>query len=120
MSEQPADSATQRAAGAGDVNKGSQWTASQVHAVVSAGLWAKVAILITWDDWGGWWDHVAPPEVEKWKDGTQFRYGGRVPLPVLSPSAPAGYLSQAPDSHANLVEFFDAHFRLPPLNARPA
>src|SRR5438045_5716147 len=28
-----------------------------------------------WDDWGGWWDHVTPPDVEQWSDGTQFRYG---------------------------------------------
>src|SRR5205814_2299651 len=79
MSEHPADTATQRAAGAGDVTKGSLWTATQVQAVVDAGLWPQVAIFVTWDDWGGWWDHVTPPEVEKWTDGTQFRYGGRVP-----------------------------------------
>ena len=118
MSEHPADTATQRAAGAGDANKGSQWTASQVQAVVSAGLWAKVAILITWDDWGGWWDHVAPPEVERWKDGTQFRYGGRVPCLVLSPYARAGYVSKALHSHVSLVKFCEANFGLPSLNAR--
>src|SRR2546429_4437876 len=113
MSEQPADSATQRAAGAGDVNKGSQWTASQVHAVVSAGLWAKVAILITWDDWGGWWDHVAPPEVEKWKDGTQFRYGGRVPLPEVTPPTRAGPVSKARHSPLRLVNCFAPQFAPP-------
>src|SRR2546427_391482 len=118
MSEHPADTATQRAAGAGDVNKGSQWTASQVRAVVSAGLWAKVAIFITWDDWGGWWDHVAPPEVEKWKDGTQFRFGGRGGCLVLSPYARAGYVSKALHSHVSLVKFCQANFGLPSLNAR--
>ena len=67
-SEHPADTPAQRVAHEGDVSKGSQWTVSQVHAVVAAGLWPQVAIFITWDDWGGWWDHVTPPEVERWKD----------------------------------------------------
>ena len=118
MSEHPADTPTQRAAGAGDVSKGSQWTVSQVQAVVSSGLWPRVAIFITWDDWGGWWDHVTPPEVEKWKDGTQFRYGGRVGCLVLSPFARKSYVSKALHSHVSLVRFCENNFGLPALNAR--
>ena len=120
MSEHPADTATQRAAGAGDVTKGSLWTATQVQAVVDAGLWPQVAIFVTWDDWGGWWDHVTPPEVEKWTDGTQFRYGGRVPCLVLSPYAKKGYVSKALHSHVSLVRFCEQNFGLPSLNARTA
>ncbi|HET7419828.1 MAG TPA: alkaline phosphatase family protein [Candidatus Dormibacteraeota bacterium] len=118
MSEHPADTAAQRAAGAGDVTKGSLWTQSQVQAVVAAGLWPGVAIFITWDDWGGWWDHVTPPEVEKWSDGTQFRYGGRVGCLVLSPYAKKGYVSKALHSHVSLVRFCEDTFGLPSLNAR--
>ena len=118
MSEHPADTAPQRAAGAGDVSKGGQWTVSQVQAVVSAGLWANVAVFITWDDWGGWWDHVTPPNVEKWTDGTQFRYGGRVGCLVLSPYARAGYVSKTRHSHVSLLKFCENNFGLPSLNAR--
>src|SRR5258708_23257729 len=46
MSEHPADTPAQRAAGAGDVNKGSQWTVSQVQAVVSAGRWAPGPVFL--------------------------------------------------------------------------
>src|SRR5439155_395755 len=88
----------------GDVSKGSQWTVSQVQAVVSSGLWPRVAIFITWDDWGGWWDHVTPPEVEKWKDGTQFHYGGRVGCLVLSPFARKSYVSKALHPHDHVFE----------------
>jgi phospholipase C len=117
-SEHPADTATQRAADMGDVSKGSQWTVSQVQTIVSAGLWPRVAIFITWDDWGGWWDHVAPPEVESWTDGTQFRFGGRVGCLVLSPYARKGFVSKAQHSHVSLIRFCENNFGLPSLNAR--
>jgi phospholipase C len=120
LSEHPADTTAERKAGAGNVTKGSDWTASQVQAVVAAGLWPQVAIFITWDDWGGWWDHVTPPEMEKWKDGTQFRFGGRVGCLVLSPYARKGHISKAQHSHVSLVRFCEVNFGLPSLNARTA
>jgi phospholipase C len=118
LSEHPADTAAQRAAGEGDVSRGSQWTVSQVQAVVAAGIWPGVAIFITWDDWGGWWDHVTPPEVEKWTDGTQFRYGGQVGCLVMSPYARKGHVSAVLHSHASLIRFCENSFGLGPLNAR--
>jgi phospholipase C len=120
LSEHPADTAAERAAGAGDVTTGMRWTVDQVHAVVSAGLWPQVAIFITWDDWGGWWDHVTPPAVEGWKDGSQFRYGGRVGCLVVSPYARKGYISTTTHSHVSLVRFCETNFGLPSLNARTA
>jgi phospholipase C len=118
LSEHPADTAAERAAGAGNVAAGSDWTASQAQAIVAAGLWPQVAIFITWDDWGGWWDHVTPREVEKWTDGTQFRFGGRVGCLVVSPYARKGYISKAQHSHISLVRFCEVNFGLPSLNAR--
>lgn len=52
---------------------GEKWTMDQIRSIVKGGLWDTTAIFITWDDWGGWYDHVVPPEIEKWTDGTQFR-----------------------------------------------
>jgi phospholipase C len=118
LSEHPADTAAERAAGAGNVTKGSQWTLAQLKAVVAGGLWPKVAFFITWDDWGGWADHVNPPELEKWTDGTQFRYGGRVPCLVVSPYAKKAYVSKALHSHVSLIRFCENVFGLPSLNAR--
>ncbi len=97
------------------------------------GLWPRVAIFITWDDWGGWADHVEPAKVEVWHhdaahpdrdgnhpawDGTQFRYGSRVGCLVLSPYARKGHVSHALTSHVSLVKFCETTFGLPTLNAR--
>jgi phospholipase C len=118
LSEHPADTAAEKKAGAGDVTKGMQWTVDQVSAALSSSLWPEIAIFVTWDDWGGWWDHVTPPELERWTDGTQFRLGGRVGCLVISPFAKKGYVSHAQHSHVSLVKFCETTFGLPSLNAR--
>jgi phospholipase C len=120
LSEHPADTAAEKTAGAGNVTKGMQWTVDQVNAVMSSALWLQTAIFVTWDDWGGWWDHVTPPELEKWTDGTQFRFGGRVPCLVISPYARKAHVSHAQHSHVSLVKFCERAFSLPSLNARTA
>jgi len=98
-----------------------QWTVDQVNAIVQGGLWSKTAIFITWDDWGGWADHVDPPEVEKWpQDGTQFRYGSRVGCLVLGPYAKSGYVSKVLHSHVSLLKFCVSHFTLKAPNQRIA
>jgi phospholipase C len=118
LSEHPADTTAQKTAGEGNVTNGMQWTVDQVNALVSAALWPLSVVFITWDCWGGWWDHVTPPEVEKWTDGTQFRYGGRVGCLVLSPYARKGYISHALHSNVGLLKFCETNFGLPSLNAR--
>ena len=100
------------------VKAGQTWTAQQVDAIVKGGLWPNVVIFITWDDWGGWFDHVNPPLLEKWTDGTQFRLGTRVGCLVLSPYAKPRYISHAQHSHVSVVKFCETRFGLPPLNAR--
>jgi phospholipase C len=108
------------------VRQGMQWTVDQVNAIAQSPLWASTAIFITWDDWGGWFDHVEPKNVEQWPNdgtryaGTQFRYGSRVGCLVLSPYARQGYISQAMHSHVSLVKFCETTFGLPPLNALDA
>jgi len=96
----------------GNVTHGMQWTVDQVNAVVRGGLWPKTAIFITWDDWGGWFDHVDPKNVEQWTDGTQFRYGSRVGCLVLSPYARSGYVSKVRHSHVSLLKFCVRRFRV--------
>ena len=103
----------------GNVTYGMQWTVDQINAIVQGGLWPKTAIFVTWDDWGGWFDHVDPPEVETWHvDGTQFRYGSRVGCLVLCPYAKAGYISKVLHSHVSILKFCQHIFALPALNSR--
>jgi phospholipase C len=115
-----------------NVTDGMRWTVDQVNAIVAGGLWDKTAIFITWDDWGGWFDHVDPPIVEKWNsahaqrpadahpefNGDPFRYGSRVPCLVLSPYAKAGHISHQLSSHVSSVRFCQKIFNLPALNER--
>lgn len=115
-----------------NVTDGMRWTAEQVQAVVAGGLWSKTVIFITWDDWGGWYDHVQPEVVEKWDsqhaqrpadahpefNGDPFRYGSRVGCLVLSPFSKPGYISQQLNSHVSLVSFCQKTLNLPPLNQR--
>lgn len=117
-----------------NVTPGSQWTANQVAAIVAGGLWARTAIFITWDDWGGWSDHVVPPVKESWQhtmaqrpvdahpefDGQPFRFGSRVPCLVLSPYARSGHISHQENSHVSLVKFCETTFGLAPLTQRDA
>src|SRR5260370_533929 len=100
------------------VKAGQKWSADQLDAIVKGGLWPNTVIFITGDDYGGWYDHVTPPPLEKWTDGTQFRLGSRVGCLVLSPYAKAGYISHAQHSHVSLVKFCETTFGLPPINAR--
>ncbi len=118
-SEHPPDAPDRGHPLVGDVTHGMQWTVDQVNAVVRGGLWPRTVIFITWDDWGGWYDHVAPPRVEAWKpDGTQFRYGSRVGCLVLGPYAKSGTVSRTLRSHVSLLRFCETTFGLAPLNQR--
>ena len=63
-----------------DVSKGQNKIWQVVDAVVKAGHWDDTVFLLTWDDWGGWDDHVVTPNVEHTPDGVQLAYGPRVPL----------------------------------------
>ena len=67
---------------AADVSLGMTAVWQAVDAVVQAGLWDSTVFLQTWDDWGGYDDHVATPNVEHTPDGVQLAYGPRVPLLV--------------------------------------
>jgi phospholipase C len=100
------------------VSLGESWTVQQVNAVMQSNLWNKTAIFITWDDWGGWYDHAVEPVTELWKDGTQFRYGSRVPCLVISPYAKKGYISKKFSSFVSILKFCETIFGLPSLNNR--
>ena len=60
---------------------GPSWVASIVNAVGKSPYWDSTAVVILWDDWGGFYDHVAPPEPRNWQGGPGFR----VPMLIVSP-----------------------------------
>ena len=65
-------------------------------------------------------DQVTPLNIEKWTDGTQFRYGSRVPCLVLSPYTGAGYISKTLHSFVSIVKFCEENFAVLSINQRDA
>jgi phospholipase C len=88
---------------------GPSWVASIVNAVGNSQYWSNTAIFITWDDWGGWYDHVAP------KILNSYEYGFRVPMIVVSPYAKAAYISKVPHDFGSILKFIEETFNLPSL-----
>ncbi len=101
-----------------NINNGSgpSWVASIVNAIGNSPYWGNTAIIITWDDWGGWYDHVTPKVINdgvSW--GSGYVYGFRVPLIVVSPYAKAAYISHVTHDFGSILKFIETTFRLPSL-----
>jgi phospholipase C len=96
---------------------GPSWVASVVNAIGNSQYWSNTAILLTWDDWGGWYDHVPPPKVlincAQW--GCGYVYGFRVPLIVISPYAKKAYISHNAHDFGSFLRFIEETFGLPSL-----
>jgi len=95
---------------------GPSWVASIVNAIGNSSYWANTAIILTWDDWGGWYDHVAPKVINdgvSW--GSGYVYGFRVPLLVISPYAKAKYISHVTHDFGSILKFIENTYNLPSL-----
>jgi phospholipase C len=100
--------------GIGPVDKGADWTRAVVNTIARSRYWDDCAIFITWDDYGGFYDHVAPPQVDA------FGLGFRVPCIVVSPYARAGVVDHTTYEHCSIVKFCETTFGLPAMTARDA
>jgi phospholipase C len=89
---------------------GENWTVQQINAVMQgpASQWANTVIILTWDDFGGLYDHAAPP----YRD--QFGLGIRVPFLILSPWAVQG-VYHTEIEFASVLRFMEETFKLPSL-----
>jgi phospholipase C len=97
---------------------GPSWVSSIVNAIGNSPYWANTTIILAWDDWGGWYDHVPPPQVlencARW--GCGYVYGFRVPLIVMSPYiVKAGYISHVNHDFGSILKFIETKFSLPSL-----
>ena len=88
---------------------GPSWVASIVNAIGTSPYWSNTAIIITWDDWGGWDDHVAP------KIANSYEYGFRVPLLVVSPYANPAYVSHVTHDFGSILKFIEEVFQVSEL-----
>jgi phospholipase C len=89
--------------------EGPSWVSAIVNAVGNSTYWPNTTIFITWDDWGGFYDHVPPPLYNS------YEYGFRVPLIVVSPYAKPGYVSHVAHDFGSILRFIEELFNLPNL-----
>ncbi len=85
---------------------GPSWVASIVNAIGKSSYWKSTAIFVTWDDWGGWYDHVIPQQYNA------YELGFRVPLIVISPYAKRGYVSHRQHEFGSILKFIEKTFGL--------
>jgi phospholipase C len=95
------------------------WLGNAVSAIRQGPCWSSAMIFITFDDWGGWVDHVDPPQAEVFPPGTlyagdPYRFGSRVPCIVVGPYAKAQHVSHDQLSHVSLVAFIERLWNLKP------
>jgi phospholipase C len=90
---------------------GQAWVSSLVNAVGESQFWNSSAIFIIWDDWGGWFDPVAPVYLDY--DGTGFR----LPMIAISPYAKTGYVSHVQYESSSVLRFMEDNFGVAPLAA---
>jgi phospholipase C len=86
------------------VHAGQAYVTKLINAIMQSPEWDSTAIFLTWDDWGGFYDHVAPPTVD------QLGYGLRVPAMVISPYARRGFIDHQVLSHDAYLKFIEDIF----------
>jgi phospholipase C len=84
---------------------GPAWVAAVVNAIGESQYWNNTAIILTWDDWGGLYDHVPPPMMNNW-----YELGFRVPLIVVSPYAKQAYISHVQHEFGSILAFAEETF----------
>lgn len=83
-----------------------------INALMQSAYWKDSVIILTWDDYGGFYDHVEPPDVDA------YGYGPRVPTIVLSPYAKPGFISHQTYDFTSVLKFIEERWGLTHLTAR--
>ncbi len=90
-------------------DKGPSWVAAVVNAIGQSQYWNTTAIVVLWDDWGGWYDNVPPPQLDF------VGLGIRVPCIIISPYAKSGYVSHTQYEFGSVIKFIEETFHLAAL-----
>lgn len=89
---------------------GENWSVRVINEVMESPYWEQTAIVLTWDDFGGLYDHVPPPHVDL------FGYGPRAPALVISPWARAGGIDRRTYDFSSVLRTIERLFKLPSLD----
>lgn len=96
----------------GSVRAGQTLVRTLLTQLMRSPNWNSSAFLWSYDDWGGWYDHVPPPQVDK------YGYGFRVPALMVSPYARRGYVDSTTLDFTSALKFIELNWRLKPLAER--
>jgi phospholipase C len=96
----------------GRIQAGQRLVRALVNELMRSSAWDSSAFLWSYDDWGGWYDHVKPPRVDKWG------YGFRVPALLVSPYARKGYVDHETSDFTSILKFIETNWNLAPMTAR--
>jgi phospholipase C len=88
------------------------WVTEIVNALMESHMWEHTALFLTWDEWGGFYDHVRPPEVDR------FGLGFRVPMLTISPYAKKGFIDSKLGEFTSPLRFIADNWGLPYLTDR--
>jgi len=105
--------------GDSDAQVGEAFVATFVNAIARSKYWKDSAIIVTWDDPGGYYDHVPPPHFERCGDGKPCGDGPRLPFILISPYARDAAVVHAQGDQTSVLKFAEALFGLPPLASLP-
>lgn len=98
--------------GSGSVTIAAEWLDAFIQNVQASPEWSSIAIVVIWDEGGGWWDHVPPPAVDS------QGLGVRVPMLVISPFAKTNYVSHVQMDHVSILRFIQWNWNMAVLNSR--
>jgi phospholipase C len=109
----------------GDVRAGQAWMADVVHAFMASPQWKRGALFIVYDEWGGFFDHVAPPRVPDDRNDPDInkdygQLGFRVPAVCVSPWVRRGHVAHTTYSFESILKMIEYRFGLAPLTKRDA
>ena len=98
--------------GKAEVLASEQYVADLIEQVKNSPAWGDSAIIVAYDDFGGWYDHVAPPVGDRWGPG------GRVPMLIISPYARKGFVDHTLYDTTSILKFIEWRYGLEPLTDR--
>ena len=98
---------------------GENQTVSILNALMKSPHWKETAVVVLWDDWGGFYDSVPPP-APKCSNGDYMRQGFRIPMMIISPYAKAGYVLKTPAEQASVLKLVEDLWNLPRLSTKDA
>ena len=98
----------------GSIRSGQKFVKSLIQALMRSSAWDSSAFLVTYDDWGGWYDHVPPPQVD------EHGYGMRVPAFMVSPYAKRGHIDSTVLDFTSIMTFIEQNWGIEPLAERDA